>query len=70
MITKTKLASILCDGGDTGDYRADIELINGRLWCDGNDITQGPSDYRYTRMQAESDIAALYTSYCWELEWH
>lgn len=62
-----KLGSILCDGGENEDYRADITLEDGRLYCDGNDIT--PHSGRYTNEEdAIKDISALYACAVWELE--
>ena len=79
---KKKLASILCDGGegDDGetleDYRCDIVLIEGRLICEGNDIT--PREGRYPNNetgveQAINDIEAMYGlegERPWDPQWY
>ncbi len=67
-----KIASILCDGGETRkDFRRNIYLANGRLICDGNDITPGVGRYlrgAAGREQAIADVVAMYQGGPWELE--
>ena len=63
-----KIASILCDGGEKKDYRRNIYLSEGRLLCDGNDITQDPDGYGKGRARAERDVIAMYSGSVWDLE--
>ena len=68
-----KLASILCDGGETRrDFRRNIYMHKGRLICDSNDITPMPGKYLRTQAgtdRAIGDIEAMYSAGCWDLEW-
>mgnify|MGYP001574128007 CR=1 FL=1 len=69
-----KIGSILCAGGNgRKEYRRNIYLTKGRMYCEGNDITPQNQDYRYAhtaagRQQAEADIYAMYGGEFWGLE--
>lgn len=48
-----KIGSILCDGGERKDYRRNIYLVEGRLFCDGNDIPPSQQDIRKYKRRKE-----------------
>lgn len=51
----------------TPPRRGDITLEDGRLWCDGHDIT--PREEAYSSIeQARKDVAHLYSGAVWGLE--
>ncbi|MCR4293669.1 MAG: hypothetical protein NUV76_12420 [Candidatus Kuenenia sp.] len=71
-----KIGSILCNGGEKKDYRRNIYLVSGRLYCDGNDITPHASKYRGGRNKvsraagisdAIRDVKIMYYSGVWQL---